>query len=314
MKKNGFLKIHDLLNMSKLKPWLSAFRLRTLPLSLSGIIIGSCLAYFKGVFDSLIFILAILTTVSFQILSNLANDYGDGVKGTDGENRIGPKRAIQSGVISHKEMFNGIKINIVICVLLSFLLIFYAFGLEHLLYTVIFFVLAGLSIYAAIKYTMGDSAYGYKGLGDVFVFIFFGLVSVLGSYFLYVKQFDFFAVLPAVALGMLSMGVLNLNNMRDRESDIEAKKITLAVRLGESKSKLYHFVLILGAMIIGIVFSVLYYTSFYNLLFLLSYIPLVKHLIVVYKTKNPKDFDPQLKILSLSTFLFAVLLGVGYLL
>lgn len=300
--------------MSKLKPWLSAFRLRTLPLSLSGIIIGASLAYSKGVFNSLIFTLAILTTVSFQILSNLANDYGDGVKGTDGENRIGPKRAIQSGEISHKAMFNAIKINVLICILLSLLLIFYAFGSKHLLYTIIFFALAGLSIYAAIRYTMGDSAYGYKGLGDVFVFIFFGLVSVLGSYFLYVKQVDFFAVLPAVALGMLSMGVLNLNNMRDRESDIEAKKITLAVRLGESKSKSYHFVLILGAMFIGLVFGILYFKSAYNLLFLLSYIPLTKHLTVVYKTKNPRDFDPQLKVLSLSTFLFAILLGIGYIL
>jgi len=300
--------------MNKIKLWLSAFRLRTLPLSLSGIIVGSSMAYFNGAFDVLIFSLAVLTTISFQVLSNLANDYGDGVKGTDGEDRIGPKRAIQSGLISPKEMLKGIKINVLICIVLAFSLIYSAFGSEYFLYTIIFFVLAGLSIYAAINYTMGTSAYGYKGLGDIFVFVFFGLVSVVGSYFLYVKEFDHLVIMPAIAVGFLSMGVLNLNNMRDRESDIEARKITLAVRLGKSKSKAYHFILILGAMLLGVIFEILYFKSFYNLLFLLSYIPLIKHLITVYKTDNPKDFDPQLKVLSLSTFLFAILLGLGYIL
>ena len=198
--------------MEKLKPWLSAFRIRTLPLSISGIVVGSCFAVYNGFFNPLIFILALLVTVALQILSNLANDYGDGIKGTDNHTRVGPTRAIQSGKITPQQMMEALKINVLIVIVLTMLLIFKAFGHGYFLYTLLFFILGGVSVYAAMKYTMGDSAYGYRGLGDVYVFIFFGLVSVIGSYFLYAKQLDHIVVLPALAVGLLSVGVLNLTN------------------------------------------------------------------------------------------------------
>ena len=300
--------------MSNLKPWLSAIRLRTLPLSISGILIGTCLACYNGFFNTWIFVLAILTACSFQILSNLANDYGDGVKGTDNENRIGPERAIQSGAISPDQMFEAIKINILVVILLVFLLLYTAFGKSHFLYTFIFIVLAGLSVYAAMSYTIGNKAYGYKGLGDLFVFIFFGFISVVGSYFLYANRIDHHVFLPSVAVGLLSVGVLNLNNMRDIESDTLSNKNTMAVKLGKNKAKQYHLALIIGAMLVSSLFITLYYSRVYNLLCLLAFVPLVLHIKAVLKAKHPSHYDPQLKVLALTTFAFSVLLGVGYIL
>lgn len=300
--------------MSKIKAWLSAARLRTLPLSVSGIIVGTCLAYYNGDFNGTIFSLAMLTTISLQVLSNFANDYGDGVKGTDNENRIGPERAIQSGEITPKQMLVGIKINVLCVMICSFLLIYTAFGEGNLLYSILFYVLGGISIYAAMNYTMGKSAYGYKGLGDIFVFLFFGLLSVMGTYFLYSKQLDHVVILPAISLGLLSVGVLNLNNMRDINSDVLSNKITLAVKLGAKRAKTYHIILISTAIVLSLVFSILYYTSVYNLLFFIAYIPLAIHLKTVIKAKTPQEFDPQLKVLALTTFLLALLLGVGYIL
>lgn len=298
----------------KIKPWISAFRLRTLPLSVSGIIIGSCFAHYNGVFNNAIMIFAILLTIALQVLSNLANDYGDGVKGTDNEDRIGPERAIQSGAISPEEMFDGIKKNILVVIILTVGLIFVSFGSKYFLYAMLFFLLSGLSVYAAINYTVGSSPYGYRGLGDVFVFIFFGLLSVIGSYFLYSKQIDHHIILPAISLGLLSMGVLNLNNMRDIDSDTKAGKRTLAVKLGSEKAKKYHITLITLAILVATVFSILYYSKPTIFLFYIAYIPLMMHINKVKKTTFPKDYDPQLKVLALSTFLFSVLLGIGYIL
>jgi len=300
--------------MKKIKPWLSAMRLRTLPLSVSGIILGTCFAYYNGYFSWWVLVLAILTTMSLQILSNLANDYGDGVKGTDNDERVGPERAIQSGAITPDQMLDAIKFNIVVVIILTLALIWAAFGPNEFLLLLLFVTLGGMSVYAALNYTMGDSPYGYKALGDVFVFIFFGLISTLGSYLLYTKSIDHVAILPAIALGFLSVGVLNLNNMRDIQSDANSGKITIAVKLGLKKAKSYHNLLILGAMLLSIVFSILYYIEPYNFLYLLSFIPFVIHLIKINKAKEPSDFDSQLKVLALSTFLFSILLGIGYIL
>jgi 1,4-dihydroxy-2-naphthoate octaprenyltransferase len=298
--------------MKNIKTWLSAFRLRTLPLSISGIIVGSSFAYYNGHFDGLIFLLALLTTLAFQILSNLANDYGDGVKGTDNEDRIGPKRAIQSEAISVSQMEDAIKLNILIAIVLSFLLIFTSFGSQYILYGLLFFVLAGLSIYASLKYTVGDNPYGYKGKGDIYVFIFFGLVSVIGSYFLFAKQIDHIIILPAISIGLLSAAVLNLNNMRDIISDKAAGKITLAVKLGYSRAKQYHLSLVLVSLLLMSSFLCLYYTCMYNFIVLLAFIPLIKHVIKVKGIDNPKDYDPELKVVALSTFLLSILLSLGY--
>ncbi|WP_336069259.1 1,4-dihydroxy-2-naphthoate octaprenyltransferase [Mesoflavibacter sp. CH_XMU1404-2] len=295
--------------------WISAMRLRTLPLSISGIIVASCLAEYNGVFDLKIFVLAILTTLSYQILSNLANDYGDGVKGTDNDDRIGPQRALQSGAITKDEMFNAIRINILISIVLTVGLVYYSFGSDHFLLALLFFGLAGLAVRAAVKYTVGNSAYGYRGRGDIYVFIFFGLVSVIGCYVLYAKQIDHVVILPAISIGLLSTAVLNLNNMRDIISDTKSNKITLAVKLGKENAKNYHYFLVGGAMFCAVLFGIFYYTfSPFSLLFVIAFIPLSLHLSKVNKVSDPKNFDPELKKLALSTVLYSILLGVGYLL
>jgi len=309
--RNGSLK-HDA--MSNVSLWISAMRLRTLPLSVSGIIVASSLAAYNGFFDLQIFIFAILTTLSLQILSNLANDYGDGVKGTDSQNRIGPERSIQSGKISTTAMYNAIKTNVLISIGLAFFLIFSSFGVNHFSYSIFFVFLGFVCILAAIKYTMGKKAYGYRGFGDVFVFIFFGLVSVIGCYVLYSRQVDHVTFLPAVTIGLLSTAVLNLNNMRDIASDKEAKKMTIPVKLGKQKAKIYHYFLVGTAIIISVLYGILYYTSPFNLIYFVIYIPLIIHIKNVYRNKEPKNLDPELKKLALSTVALAILLGIGHLL
>lgn len=300
--------------MSSFKDWISAARLRTLPLSVSGIILAGCFAEYNGFFDWTVFGLAILTTLSLQILSNFSNDYGDGVKGTDNNQRIGPERAIQSGKITPISMYNAIKVNILVTIALAFFLILAAFGVTHFWYALIFFVLGALSIYASIKYTIGDNAYGYRGLGDLYVFVFFGLVSVVGGYFLFARQVDHVVILPAISIGLLSVSVLNLNNLRDIESDLKSDKMTLAVKLGFQKAKKYHYFLVLSAMLLTLIFAVLYYTNPFNFIFLVVFVPLFMHLNRVKAVVNPADLDPELKKVALSTFFLAVILGVGYLL
>ena len=297
--------------MAQLKTWISAFRLRTLPLSISGAVVGSSYAYFLGFFDILIFVLIVLTTLSFQILSNLANDYGDGVKGTDNNSRIGPERAIQIGAISPKQMKNAIIINAILSAILSLLLIYMTFGVSQLLNSLIFIVLGGLSIYAAISYTVGKSAYGYRALGDLMVFLFFGWLSVMGTYFLFAKNLNSMLLIPASAIGCLSAAVLNLNNMRDLETDLKSNKITLAGYLGKKSSKIYHFALILSAILLMLIFQ--YSISYSKIMYLswIAFIPLIFHLKVVFFIKNPKDFDPHLKLVALSTFVLAILFATA---
>ena len=240
--------------MGNFKAWVQAARLRTLPLSLSGIIMGSALAAKQGVFDGTIFILALLTTVGFQVTSNFANDYGDGVKGTDNEDRIGPARALQSGWLTRSALKKGIIVSIGISLLLAIGLIYIAFGLDNLPYIVLFLVLGILSIWAALKYTMGSNPYGYMGLGDVFVFLFFGLLGVLGSMFLYTKSITWTSLLPAIGIGTLCVGVLNLNNLRDVVSDGKHGKNTLVVKMGFHNGKKYHFLLLVSALLSFIVY------------------------------------------------------------
>lgn len=294
-----------------MKSWIKAARLRTLPLSLSGIIVGSCLAAARGFYDPVILILALLTTTGFQIISNFANDYGDGVKGTDNEQRVGPARAVQSGEISPLQMKQGIVVMAVLTILIALLLIYVSFGTENLFYAILFILLGVSSIIAAVKYTVGHNAYGYSGLGDLFVFLFFGLLSVCGSYFLYVKSLDFTVFLPAFSIGLLSVGVLNLNNMRDMESDKNSGKITLVVRIGEEYARYYHYYLIGASLLFALLYTSLRFSSPYQFLFLLAYIPLFSHVWRVYKIEDAKKLDPELKKLALSTFLFALLFGIG---
>ena len=294
---------------------LKAARLRTLPLSVSGIIVGSALAYSEdaAAFSWRIFGWALLTTVLFQVLSNFANDYGDGVKGTDNADRLGPQRALQSGQITAAEMKRVVVVSALLSLLSAVMLIYQAFGWEQLGYGLFFLALGVGCIVAAIKYTVGASAYGYRGLGDLFVFVFFGLVSVVGSYFLYTQQLSKVVWLPAVAIGLLSVAVLNLNNMRDYENDQRSGKYTLVVKMGVPLAKYYHYYLVIVAMVAMLLFSVIRLQMRWQLLYLLSFLPLVVHLIAVKRNTNPKDLDPQLKVVALSTFLLSVLFFVGLL-
>ncbi|SIS55942.1 1,4-dihydroxy-2-naphthoate prenyltransferase [Zobellia uliginosa] len=297
--------------MTKVGPWINAARLRTLPLSVSGIVVGSALANLYGVQDMGIFILAILTTIGFQVTSNFANDYGDGVRGTDNEDRIGPKRALQSGIVTREELKQGVIISIVIDFLLVVALVYCAFGFENMFYPIVFLILGAASIWAAIKYTIGASAYGYRGLGDVFVFLFFGLLAVMGSMFLYTKDLNTMALLPAAAIGFLSVGVLNLNNLRDYESDKKANKNTLIVYIGFSNGKKYHYALLVSAFVCILVFSLLNFKSWATYLPLLAFIPIFLHLKRVYRTDRNDQIDPELKKLALSTFLLSVLMYIS---
>ncbi len=297
--------------MASFKHYLQAARLRTLPLSVSGIIVGSALA--SPIFYKMpIFWLAILTTIGFQVLSNFANDYGDGIKGTD-DNRVGEKRLVASGVITPKQMKKAMIITAIATFIIAFTLIYVAFSADNFLQSITFLVLGIASIVAAVKYTVGNNAYGYSGLGDVFVFLFFGLLSTVGSYYLYTHSLDNWKVfLPASAIGLLSAAVLNLNNMRDQIEDKKVNKNTLVVKLGSQWAKLYHFGLINVALILLIWFTNLNgSTTPFKWLFSIAFIPLFHNLRVVGGNILFRELDGELKKVALSTFLCAVLLAVS---
>ncbi|QVY67023.1 1,4-dihydroxy-2-naphthoate octaprenyltransferase [Polaribacter sp. Q13] len=301
-----------------IKNYVKAARLRTLPLSVSGIIVGSFLGIDQlnnhiSIFESPIFWLAILTTIGFQVLSNFANDYGDGIKGSD-KNRTGEARMVSSGAITPKQMKLAMIVTTIITLIIALLLIYVSFGKENFWYSILFFVLGIASIAAAIKYTVGNSAYGYSGFGDVFVFLFFGLLSVVGSYFLYIKQIDYAIFLPAISVGLLSTAVLNLNNLRDREEDKKNNKNTLVVKLGNETAKKYHYFLIFGALAIACFYVFFDFKTIYQFLFLVAFVPLIKNVKTVAKNKIPAELDSELKKVALSTFMFAILFGVGQIL
>jgi 1,4-dihydroxy-2-naphthoate octaprenyltransferase len=295
-----------------MKHWIQAARLRTLPLSVSGIIVGSFYAMSQAMFNWKIIIFALSTTLGLQILSNFANDYGDGIKGTDNEDRVGPKRAIQSGVITPEAMKRALVITSILTLISAILLIYVAFKDHNLGFSLFYLGLGILAIASAIRYTIGNSAYGYRGYGDLFVFLFFGLVSTLGIYFMFAKEMDWFLLLPATAIGFLSVAVLNLNNMRDEESDRKSNKNTLVVKMGSANAKVYHYFLVISAMVLMLEFSYFKEFNFDQYIFVLAYIPLIKHLVTVYKNKNPKELDPELKKVALSTFVLSILLSLSF--
>lgn len=319
-------------NASPFTAWLNAFRLRTLPLSLSTITLGNALAYFyckdlievsssggasATFFSWKVFGLALLTTLLLQILSNLANDYGDSQKGADNENRIGPARAVQSGLITPQAMKNGIIVSAVLSLISGIALLYFAMEGNITIPFVIMFLLGLASIGAAIKYTVGKSAYGYRGMGDVFVFLFFGLLGVGGSFYLQIGNLaELVGILfPAIAMGLLCTGVLNLNNMRDIENDLAVGKVTLAASMGLAKAKNYHRFLILGAIFCSLVFSYFAFNfirpSYALGLWFLSVPLLAMHLRKVISITENKLFDPLLKQLALSSALWAVLMSLG---
>ena len=294
----------------KLGAWISALRLRTLPLALSTVGAGTFLALQNDKFNWSVFLWTVLTTVLLQILSNLANDYGDSQHGADSQHRVGPTRAVQSGVITSSEM----RIGVIVLVILSFLsgvqLLNIAFGLWSYQFN-LFLGIGILSILAAYTYTAGKRPYGYAGFGDLMVLIFFGLVGVGGSYYLYDQQFNFLIILPAVAIGLLATGVLNINNMRDMKSDELAGKITIPVRLGLRRAKTYHFLLLSLAIVLGLVYLYLSGLKITSTLYLLALPLVILNIVKVLNVTEAEKLDPFLKQLAISTFLFMIFFGLS---
>jgi len=299
---------------AKSKAWIGALRLRTLPLAAGGIILGSFLPEVNIAFSWTIFTLALLTAFGLQILSNLANDYGDFIKGTDNDKRLGPQRALQSGLITQPEM----KRALIICGALTFALgislILMAFGPEQMLQALGMLALGLAAIWAAIRYTVGKRPYGYAGLGDVFVVGFFGLVAILGVSFLYLGEINSVLVFPALSYGFLAAGVLNINNMRDIDNDRDSNKRTLVVIMGAQKARLYHASLILLAFICQFIylwnlnlaacFSPFADTPDFRLRYvaLFGFIPvIINSMKVLLPKQNPAEYNPFLKGLSLTS-------------
>lgn len=302
-----------------MKQWIEAARVRTLPLSVSGILVGSFFAMSQSKFNWKIVFLALSTTIGLQILSNFANDYGDGMKGTDNDDRIGPQRAIQSGAISPGAMRYAIFVTAFLTLVSAMLLIYKAFGVTNFIYSIIYFVLGILAIASAIRYTVGKNPYGYRGLGDLFVFIFFGWVSTVGISFMILKELDPVLFLPATAIGFLSVAVLNLNNMRDEESDRKVGKNTLIVKNGGAWGKKYHYFLIITAMVLFVVFAFIFDMNYDsnpdhfnvdNYFYIVFYVPLLFHLKRVYTNKEARMLDPELKKVALSTFFISLVMAL----
>ena len=297
-----------------MKNWIQAFRLRTLPLALSNTIIGSCLAAADDKFRWSIFGLAALTTVLLQIMSNMANDYGDFVNGKDTAERIGPKRMVQSGEITPKTMLRGIMVIGILCAVSGVSIILIGTAGMDITNLLIFGILGLAAIAAAIKYTVGKNPYGYRGLGDIFVFIFFGLVGVIGTYFLHTQSFRWDLLLPASSIGFLSVGVLNMNNMRDYEQDKKAGKRTIVVAMGEKNAAYYHLFLVAGAVVLTIIYTLLNYHSLWQWLFVLSFPLLFLNLKKVFTYKNALELYPELPRLSMASLVFALTFGLGLIL
>lgn len=304
-----------------MKHWIQAARLRTLPLSLSGIIMGAFIAKWRlsengGTWDWRIFALALLVTLLYQILSNFANDYGDGVRGTD-KNRIGEaeQRAVASGKITATQMRNAVILLSILSFAATVALLYVAFYPSNIREFWVFIGLGVACIFAAIGYTVGKKPYGYLGLGDVFVFIFFGLVSVCGSYFLFTKTFDYDILIPASAIGMLSMAVLNLNNMRDIVNDEISGKKTFALRLGYKKAMIYEIILLQIPILLMLTF--LMYNGFqerglyYPFIVMILIFPFIKLRRSIMAVNEPKLLDPFLKQVGILTFMMAVLTAFG---
>ncbi len=296
-------------SISRTQAWLESLRPKTLPLGLIAIVTGSALAYWTGHFELPIALLAILTAGTLQILSNLANDYGDAVKGTDTEERLGPLRGMQKGVITPAQMKKALIINVMISCVSGIALIIVACKKPE--DAIGFLVMGLLAIVAAITYTVGKRPYGYMGLGDISVLIFFGWLSVIGTYYLQANAFNIVTLLPATACGLLSVAVLNINNMRDLENDIQAGKNTLAVRLGASGSRIYHTCVIAIAIICLIVFTLVYMHRWTAWLFLLAVPMLLLHIKRVNADLSGEAMRPLLEHMVKAALLTNILFSLG---
>lgn len=301
----------------KLKHYIESLRPRTLPLALSSTVTGSALAYDDGGFRWTVFLLAAITTLLLQILSNMANDYGDFKHGKDTADRIGPRRMVQAGMISPQAMLRAIVVVVILAAVAGTWLVVESFSeieFSTALPGMLVFVMLGLAaIAAAVKYTIGKDPYGYKALGDVFVFVFFGLVGVLGTYFLHTGMLRWSLLLPATAIGLLSVGVLNLNNLRDYEQDMATGKRTMVVVLGLANARLYHMALLLDAFLMVSIYTLINYQCGWQWLFLAAFPLIFNNMRTVKTFEDHKQLNSELKSLSMANLLFAILFASGLL-
>ena len=299
-------------SISRKQAWLESLRPKTLPLGVIAIITGSALTYLTGNFKWPVALLAIITAGLLQILSNLANDYGDAVKGSDTAERIGPLRGMQKGVITQADMKKALKINIIAACISGLLLVVVA--CEKPEDAIGFLVLGLIAIVAAITDTVGKKPYGYLGLGDISVLIFFGWLSVMGTYYLQANTLNMITFLPATACGLLSVAVLNINNMRDIENDVKAGKNTLAVRLGPSGARIYHAIIIIVAILCLAFFNLLYLRGWTGWLFLLAVPMLMNHVRRVLSDPTPEGMRPMLENMVKAALFTNVLFSIGVIL
>ncbi|MEZ0484186.1 1,4-dihydroxy-2-naphthoate polyprenyltransferase [Fibrella aquatica] len=297
-----------------MKAWIAAARPRTLPLALASIILGSFLAASVGRFSWLTFTLAVLTTTFLQILSNFANDYGDAVSGKDTPERVGPRRAVATGDLTKEAMFRAMLITAGLSLVSGVWLLIEATRESGSWLFWVFLLLGLLCIAAAVAYTNGKRPYGYAGYGDIAVLLFFGWVGVLGTYFLHTQSLGTLLLLPASAVGFFATGVLNINNVRDIETDAKTGKYSIPVRLGLKKAIQYHWALLITGMICALVYSLLTAIDWTAYLYLLSFPLFIVNGQAVANHTNPAELNPRLGQLALSTLLFVLLFGVGILL
>lgn len=296
--------------MERVKAWIQAFRLRTLPLAFSCILMGGFIAASEGKFDAWILILSLMTTLFLQILSNLANDFGDAESGVDGAMRSGPGRTVSAGLITRGDMKNGMISFAMLSLISGGLLIFLSFGDQW--DTALVFLMLGLtSIGAAITYTVGKRPYGYAGWGDLFVLIFFGVVGVGGSYYLYTQELNLLVLLPSLSCGLFAVGVLNVNNIRDIESDKAAGKYSIPVRIGRRSAIIYHWSLLGLGLICAGIYVYLDRAPWQAYLFLLTIPLFISNAKAVKNKTRAGDLDPYLRQLAITTLLFVILFGIG---
>lgn len=291
--------------------WISAMRPRTLPLAMACILMGSFLAAADGSFRWTVTILSVVTAVLLQILSNLANDYGDSVHGADHVERTGPQRAVQAGLITAQTMKRAMIGFALLAAVSGIGLLWVAFGAQALVWLLVFLVLGGAAIWAAINYTAGSNPYGYAGLGDIFVLVFFGWVGVMGTYFLQTQTLNWVMMLPATSCGLLAVAVLNINNIRDIESDKKAGKQSIPVRIGLQKARQYHWALLAGAFLMAVLYVALNFNSLWQFLFVLVGPLLVRNGTAVSRTTEPMKINPLLKQMSIITLAFILVFGLG---
>ena len=296
----------------KTKAWVKAARLRTLPLALSCIAMGGFMAAVYHSFSWAVMVLSLITTVFLQVLSNLANDYGDSVSGVDGLERQGPDRAVQSGLITLGEMKRAIVWMAILSFVTGVALIYLAFPNNWI--TALVLLLVGVAaIYAAITYTAGKSPYGYMGLGDISVFIFFGLVGVMGSFFLHTGFLMYEIALPAASCGLFAVAVLNVNNIRDIESDKLAGKKSIPVRIGRSKAVVYHWLLLGLGFLSAVIYVLINFEGIVQFGFVLALPLLFNNALAVYRKRKAMELDPYLRQMAVTTMLFVVFFGISHL-